>query len=84
MTRVSPYLLVILLFIWFLDFGWLGGAYRNQQQTTGFTVLSSLQHLNLTQALEENRFHFDPLFLESLSFDAVVVGEEDELEEDLG
>ena len=22
MTRVSPYLLVVLIFIWFLDFGW--------------------------------------------------------------
>ena len=64
-------------FICFWIFGWLGGAYRNQQQTTGFTVLSSPQHLNLTQAL-------DTLILWiSLSLDAVVVGEEDEIEEDV-
>ena len=55
------------------------------RQTTGLSVLSSLQHVNLTQALEGNQFHFDPPFaLVSLSLDVAVVGEEDELEEDVG
>ena len=43
----------------------------------------SLQHLNYTQPLEENQFHFDPFSRISLSLGAVVVGEEDGLEEDV-
>ena len=52
---------------------------------TGLSVLSFLQHLGLTQALDGNRSHSDlPFFRVSLSLDTVAVGDEDELEEDVG
>ena len=44
------------------------------------------QHWSLTQALERNHFHFDPLSSlsrVSLSLDVAVAEEEDELEEDV-
>ena len=48
-------------------------------------LVSFPQHLHLTQALDGNRSHSDLPFLEStLSLDTVVVGEVDELEEDVG
>ena len=63
-------------------FGWLGLArdwFHGKQRVSPFYH----QHLNLTLALEGNRFHFDPLSRVSLSLDAAAVGEEDELEEDV-
>ena len=45
----------------------------------------SLQHVNLTHALDGNLSHSDfSLSRVSLSLDAVVVGDVDELEEDVG
>ena len=63
-------------------FGWLGDLARDwihgKQRVSPFYH----QHWNLTQALERYHFQFDPLSRVSLSLD-VVVGEEDELEEDV-
>ena len=74
-----------LRFYFILDFfGWLGSACQVRQQTTGLPVLS-VQHVNLTQVLDGEsiplRSSRAPV---SLSLDAVVVGEEDEHEEDVG
>ena len=70
MARVSPYLLVVLMFI-FLDF-WLAWS-------TSLPDLS-FQHVYLTQKLDKNQSHTGlPVFVED-----VMVGEIDELEEDLG
>ena len=55
--RVSPFYIVVFVFIWFLDF-WLAWV------TTGLTVLF-VQHVNLTHALDGNLSHADLPFLES-------------------
>ena len=63
-------------------FGWLGLArdwFHSKQRVSPFYH----QHLVLTQALEGNRLHLEPPFLESQSLDTVVVSEVDELEEDV-
>ena len=63
-------------------FGWLGELARDWIH--GRQRVSPFYHQHLTQALERYHFQFDPLFLEShSSLDTVVVGEEDDLEEDV-
>ena len=69
-----------ILVSFFMVFGvWLAWV-----QTTGLTILSSLQHVNLTQALDG--IYPTQIFPSrvSLSFDTVAVGKVDELEEDVG
>ena len=64
-------------FLFVLDF-WLAWA------TTGLPVLF-VQHVNLTQALDGDRFPLRSSRARvSLSLNTVVVGEVDELEEDVG
>ena len=63
-------------------FGWLGSArdwFHNKQRVSPFYH----QHLNLTQALEVSLSVRSSLSRVSLSLDVAVVGEEDELEEDV-
>ena len=72
--RVFPYLLVILVLF---GFGVLIGLGNNASPR-------SLQHVNLTQALVGNLSHSDfSLSRVSLSLNTVVVGEVDELEEEV-
>ena len=78
--RVSPYLLVGFVFSWVLDF-WLA-------QSTGLSVLA-FQPVYLTQLRDRNLSHtgLPRACLVTLSLDTVedvMVGEVDELEEDVG
>ena len=66
---------MVFVFIWVLDF-WLAWS-------TGLLVLS-VQHVHLTQILDRKSVqHKSSRALVSLSLDTVVVGEVDELEEDV-
>ena len=68
---------MVFVFYLVLDF-WLAWS------TTGHPVLF-VQHVNVTQVLDGNLSHSDlSLFRVSLSRNTVVVGEVDELEEDVG
>ena len=75
--RVSPFYRGF-IFILVLGF-WLAWV------TTGLAVLSSLQHVNLTQGTGWESIPLrSSLSRVSLSLNTVVVGEVDELEEDVG
>ena len=74
--KVSPFLLVVFVYIWFWIF-WLAWS-------TCLPVLF-VQHVNVTQILDRNLSHTSLLLSRvSLSVDTVVVGEDDELEEVVG
>ena len=66
-------------------FGWLGELARDWIHGRPRVSPFYHQHWNLTQALERYHFQFDrSLSRVSLSLDVAVIGEEDELEEDVG
>ena len=71
------------MFLWI--FGWLGDLARDwiPRQNNG-CPRSIINIETLTQALDRYHFQFDPsLSRVSLSLEVAVVGEEDELEEDV-
>ena len=74
MARVSPFLIVVFDFIWFLDL-WLAWA------TTGLSALSC--ELDTSTGWESIPLR-SSLSRASLSLNTVVVGEVDELEENAG
>ena len=84
--RISPFYRGF-LFILGLDFWLAGERYQDWQQTTGLPVLSSLQHLGLiirvSPYLLVILFFFGFGVLVAISVEDVMVGEVEELEEDL-
>ena len=81
MTQVSPFLIVVFVFIWFWIFGWCSSGVTEEHR--------SLRSFLSTCSLDtDTGWESIPLrssrALVSLSLDTVVVGEEDELEEDAG
>ena len=76
MAQVSPFFIGVFVFIWFWIFGWLG------QRVSPFSFHSTCSHD--TDTGWDSIPHRSSFALVSLPLDTVVVGEVDELEEDVG